>query len=207
MSYIRIMKDLQIDIMCLQETHINTNSYEETYGYFFIFSTSVSDKERDERNKQAKEKASQRKGKGKGKGRESRKGQQLAIERAGVGFIIDENILATVQDIEQISGRNIKLTLNSYTNPIHIISTYAPQSSVGNNENDRDKIKDQYYDELNEIIDGIPEAEILKVMGDFNARLHYRDEDETDIMGPHIFGRGTKILTQSSRTGHGRQQI
>ena len=26
--------------------------------------------------------------------------------------------------------------------------------------------------------------------GDFNARIQYRDPNESDLMGPHILGRG-----------------
>ena len=78
----------------------------------------------------------QRKGRGKGKRKMdiTKEERTLAMEYAGVGFVIKNHLLKTVLDYDQISGRNIKLTLNSHSNPVHILSTYAPQSGVGQEE-------------------------------------------------------------------------
>ena len=90
------------------------------------------------------------------------------------------------------------LTLNSHSNPIHILNTYSPQSGVGKDDKERDKIKDQYFDELENKCDEIPESEILMIYGDMNARLQARLDTEHDILGKHVFGRGQKILEHNS---------
>ena len=84
--------------------------------------------------KQTKDSA---KTKGKGNG----KADKTAVEYAGVGFIVNKYTMKAVKDFEQISGRIAKLTLQSHSNPIHIISTYAPQSGVGNTAKEREKSK------------------------------------------------------------------
>ena len=45
------MENHKIDILCLQETHINTNSMEKVDGYTFIYSSGmfVKDRERPEK--------------------------------------------------------------------------------------------------------------------------------------------------------------
>ena len=58
------MENHKIDILCLQETHMNTNSMEKVDGYTFIYSSGLSDKDRETREKQKK---THRKRKGKGK--------------------------------------------------------------------------------------------------------------------------------------------
>ena len=35
-------------------------------------------------------------------------------------------------------------------------------------------------------------------MGDFNARLHYRTEEETPNIGPYFIGRGEEFALQSA---------
>ena len=45
------MKKKSIDILCLQETWMNTNSQEQVDGYNFVFSTSVENKDIEERIK------------------------------------------------------------------------------------------------------------------------------------------------------------
>ena len=44
--------------------------------------------------------------------------------------------------------------------------------------------------ELETTINNIPEAKNIIVCGDFNAALHHIKEDEDDIIGQHIFGKG-----------------
>ena len=149
--YIHIMEELEIDILCLQETHINTNHTEEKDGHTFIFSTSVTDKDRALREQKKKENANNKNktnDKGKGKGKGTGKGDRTAMESAGVGFIINKHTMKTVKDFEQISGRNAILTLQTHSNPINIISTYAPQSGIGNTVKERGQLKDQYYEDF-----------------------------------------------------------
>ena len=65
--YISSIKELRIDILWLQETHINTKHMEDKYGHQFVFSTGVSDKARAEEEKENKEQQGKVKGKARGK--------------------------------------------------------------------------------------------------------------------------------------------
>ena len=77
------MQELDRDILCLQERHISTNTFERHDGYKCVFSTSVTDKDRIDRENAKSEK----KGKGKGEGKKSKdRIDHKSIELAGVGF-------------------------------------------------------------------------------------------------------------------------
>ena len=51
-------------------------------------------------------------------------------------------------------------------------------------------------------INNITEAKNIIICGDFNAALHHIKEDEEDIIGNHIFGKGIEFL----RTKEDRQE-
>ena len=58
----------------------------------------------------------------------------------------------------------------------------------------RRKIKEEYYDKLQKVMDETPDSEIMYVYGDMNAKIQIREEDEKDIIGPHVYGRGRNAL-------------
>ena len=120
-----------------------------------------------------------------------------AREFTGVGFVLNEHKSNCIKDYEQYDGRNISVTLQSHHNPIHIINTYAPQSKVGKSEEQRTKIKQEYYDTLQYVYDQFPSAEVRLVYGDFNASIQHRQEHEQDVLGPHIFGKGKDALEKA----------
>ena len=63
-----MMKTHKLDILFLQETHINTNTEEHHDQYCFVFSSSITDQQREEASK-AREMAKTVAGKGKNKGK------------------------------------------------------------------------------------------------------------------------------------------
>ncbi len=92
---IKIMRDQGINILCLQETHVNTNHVELHEGHTFVFSSSVSDKDREAR--EAMQKAGKARGRGKGKVKGKGKTDfTLGREYHGVGAIIDAKTLLAV---------------------------------------------------------------------------------------------------------------
>ena len=44
-------------------------------------------------------------------------------------------------------------------------------------------------------------------MGDFNARLHYRTEEETPNIGPYFIGRGEEFALQSAETTRDNREL
>jgi len=189
----QIMRDIEIDVLCLQETHINTNSVLQMEEFFYIFSTDITDEQREKQQTKKDEAGKQKeKGKGKGKGK-GRKGKNAtnkneAYEAAGVGIVCSKQAKLAMIDFEQISGRIIKAKFAGNHNPLTVVCTYAPQSG-----NDTD-IKERYYETMKQQVQKIPEAEFMIIMGDCNARIQHRKQEEFEMIGPNIFGRGEQYL-------------
>ena len=64
---------------------------------------------------------------------------------------------------------------------LHVINAYAPQAGRPTAE------KEDFYEKLQKVIDGIPEKDQYIVIGDFNAKLDGRLEEEKQHIGPHVF--------------------
>ena len=151
-----IMTKCGYDIMLLQETNFNKNSVETLKGFEFFYSTDVKLTD-----------ASQH-------------------ERAGVGIVISKELKHVIQDIKQISGRLMSVTLSSKGRNLCFSSCYAPHSG-----HDVEK-KMKFYDDL--LTHARKAKGIHFIGGDFNARLHHRYESEESALGPYIFGRGAEYL-------------
>ena len=68
-------------------------------------------------------------------------------------------------------------------NPLVIVTAYMPHDAVLPIQQPR---RIATWD----TISSIPEAKNIIVCGDFNAALHHIKEDEDDIIGQRIFGKG-----------------
>ncbi|KAH7693025.1 reverse transcriptase [Aphelenchoides avenae] len=98
----------------------------------------------------------------------------------GVGFIIHPRLVANkrVQEVHIISSRIevLKLEVPGQRRPLKIVQVYAPHSGYD------DDIIEQFYDEVSEQHDVSTCRTVI--IGDFNARLGRRKEDEHYI-GTH----------------------
>ena len=54
------MWENNIDILCLQETHVNTNSKEVIDGYVFVYSSGITDKDREIKEQQQEQRKRQK---------------------------------------------------------------------------------------------------------------------------------------------------
>ena len=86
---------------------------------------------------------------------------------AGVGFAIKTQHVKKLSSIpEGINDRLMKLHLPLARNKAAtLISAYAPTMS------NADEIKDKFYEELDAIINAVPQSDKLILLGDFNARV------------------------------------
>ena len=107
-------------------------------------------------------------------------------ENAGVGIVVKNSLLNAFKNVKQINGRMMSLTLASYGFDVTIITAYAPHS------NDDTEMKENFYDNLSDEI--MSTHGRYFVGGDFNARIHFVRETDTDACGPHILGRGMEYL-------------
>ena len=175
------MENYRTDILLLQETHINTNSKERTlHGHLLVNSTNISDVVR--ATAEAKRAARpKRQSKGPGKGKESGKGpvKYGDQEHHGVGCLINKAIIGAIKDINQISGNLLHITLRAPFHDIHIVNCYAPHGGK-----DRD-IKVKFWNELEKLLDSIPDCEPTLIAGDLNVRCV--NVGGSPRIGPFIF--------------------
>ena len=113
-------------------------------------------------------------------------------ENAGVGIVVKNSLLNAFKNVKQINGRMMSLTLASYGFDVTIITAYAPHS------NDDTEMKENFYDNLSDEI--MSTHGRYFVGGDFNARVHFVRETDTDVCGPHILGRGMEYLNGMKKT-------
>ena len=181
------MEQHSIDVLALQETHVNSNSTETHGDFHFYFSSDVSNQKREEAAKIREQQAwNKGRGRGKGKGKNQRKSgielYNLDAKKLGVGIVIHRRLKPFQGDVKQVSNRNVALTLEGTGINCNIISTYAPHSEHS------EFIKDMFYKELGDTLDDFPTHHINIILGDFNEKLITRLPSETSVIGPHIFG-------------------
>ncbi|KAK6019872.1 endonuclease/exonuclease/phosphatase family protein, partial [Ostertagia ostertagi] len=83
--------------------------------------------------------------------------------RDGVGFMLNSHASKCVVSFQPISPRIAVITLGG-TVKSHIVSVYAPT------EPSDDGMKDEFYMQLQDVLDSIPRRDLVIVTGDLNAR-------------------------------------
>jgi exonuclease III len=81
----------------------------------------------------------------------------------GVGIAVHNSILLSVQPPSQGTERIIPLLLKTSSGPTYIFSVYAPTLSSS------PEVKDDFFEELEKRIRGIPDKENLILLEDFKA--------------------------------------
>ena len=90
----------------------------------------------------------------------------------GVGFLVQKDMVSAVLECRPVSSRLISIRLRAAPFNITILQVYATASGHDNTG------VDQFYQQLQKIIDQIPKKDILVVQGDWNAKVG------KDICGP-----------------------
>ena len=117
--------------------------------------------------------------KGEGK-RRRRQNAQPGIDREYHSVAIILKPTTKLHMTEQLSGRVISISLHTVGLPTHIINFYTPQSR-GNTQQ-----KELFYDTLERHFNKFSRAHIKCILGDFNIRLHTKNEHEF-MFGPHVW--------------------
>ena len=86
-------------------------------------------------------------------------------QKQGVAFLIHKNTVNCVMGCRPISSRLITIRLRATPFNITIIQAYAPTSDY-----DDDDVED-FYEQLQEVLDQTPKKDILVVQGDWNAKI------------------------------------
>ena len=83
----------------------------------------------------------------------------------GVGFLVHKDTVSTVMGCRPISSRLITIRLRSTPFNVFIIQAYAPTS-----DHSEEDLED-FYQQLQAVIEDIPKKDILIVQGDWNAKV------------------------------------
>lgn len=180
---IHTMKKHKLDILCMQETKVNSNSSETHDGYLFYWSSDISD---DARNKARDLKNS---GKAKADNPQHRRIFLDTIEHLGVGVVCAPRLKKYVMNVKQCSARNLIVSIKTLGPALDIVSTYTPQAGHTDKQ-----ATEKHYAELEEIMQNRPKHAPILILGDFNARLIKRLPHESNNLGAHIFGNGRAEL-------------
>ncbi|EYC22441.1 hypothetical protein Y032_0017g3351 [Ancylostoma ceylanicum] len=84
--------------------------------------------------------------------------------REGVGFMLSDRVVATVAAFQPVSSRIAVISVCG-TVTVHILCIYAPT------EMSPDSVKDEFYGQLQRVVDAIPQSELVVIAGDFNAHV------------------------------------
>ncbi|KAG5587041.1 hypothetical protein H5410_047475 [Solanum commersonii] len=113
-------------------------------------------------------------------------------DRNGVGILVDGDLREQVVEVRRINDRlmMVKLIIGGCT--LSVISAYAPQ--VGLDE----EAKKLFYEDLDEVVRGIPNTEKIVIGGDFNGHIGATSNGFDDVYGGFGFGErnggGTLLL-------------
>ena len=83
----------------------------------------------------------------------------------GVGFLVHKDAVNTVMGCQPVSSRLVTIRLRATPFNITIVQAYAPTTDY-----DDEKIED-FYEQLQEVLDQVPKEDILIVQGDCKATV------------------------------------
>jgi hypothetical protein len=182
------LKTNNIDVLVITETQNNTNQVLVKEGYHFFFSSDVSQTTREQTLKNIEEtrtlhKGQVRKGlvKGLGKGEtiKSRYGLNQHIENAGICIAIRNKLIPYLILVEHCSGRHMLAKFHKQQRDLVILGVYAPHALR------EVELKNDFYDTLDNLYNKHKQKEMI-ILGDFNARIYHRDEEDPNVFGDHF---------------------
>ena len=110
----------------------------------------------------------------------------------GVGIMLAEKWVEKVFEVQRISDRILLLKLLLGKQVFTFVALYAPQVGRPMDE------KDQFYDQLQSTVMGVPTSEVLFVLGDWNGHVGASAHGFESVHGGHGYGErnmeGERIL-------------
>ena len=83
----------------------------------------------------------------------------------GVEFLVHKEIANTAMGCRPISSRLITIRLRAVLFNITVVQVYTPKSDYDHNE------IEEFFDQLQNVIDQTPKKDILVAQGDWNAKM------------------------------------
>ena len=91
------------------------------------------------------------------------------VHKHSVGFLIHKDTLGTVMGCKPISSRLITIRLRATPFNITVVQAYAPTTDYD------DEVVEDFYDQLQGVLDQTPKKDIVIVQGDWNAKVGEND--------------------------------
>ena len=117
----------------------------------------------------------------------------------GVGFIISAHMANRVKNMRMVNNRLIALTLQMDKGDLDVIQVYAPQQGRPTDE------KEEFYENLQDLIDSMPNRDNQLVLGDLNGHIGPRTLILKDVIGLFSIGDlnsdGERIIDLCVRNG------
>jgi exonuclease III len=105
----------------------------------------------------------------------------------GTGFFVHNRIISAFKKVEFVSDRMSYITLKGRWCDIIVLNVHAPTE-------DKDDIKDSFYEEIEEVFDQFPRYHMKILLGDFNAK-----EGREDIFKPVIGDESPREVSNDNR--------
>ena len=115
----------------------------------------------------------------------------------GVIAIVSPALRPFIKDIFQHSTRILQIVVSCHSGDSHYIGVYAPHDKL-----DYETVKLPFWQQLQSIVDSIPQPEPVFIIGDWNVRLQGRKQDEHHCLGPFVYGKGPNY----AKTGEERNR-
>jgi hypothetical protein len=117
----------------------------------------------------------------------------------GTGFAVRNDLLSSIVTPTAVSDRISTLKLNTQQGSIKIISAYAPTLAADDSD------KDNFYNQLEDVISSTADTERIVLLGDMNARVGDDHLVWPDCMGKfgvgHMNENGQRLLELCCRNG------
>jgi len=105
------------------------------------------------------------------------------VREYGVGFAVRNSLLDKVQLGSTGTERLLSLQLNTSDGLVNLLCVYAPTLMAS------DDIKEDFYNQLDSVINGFQKREVLILLGDFNARVGSDNEAWPTCLGHFGVGK------------------
>lgn len=95
--------------------------------------------------------------------------------QAGVGILIHEKFRDFIEKVEYVNQYLMHVTIKLTSDRVHMVSVYADMNKP------RDE-KEHIFDELQEVLEQLPNRDNIFLMGDFNSRIGNNTKSCKDSM-------------------------
>ena len=110
-----------------------------------------------------------------------------------LGVIISPKVRPRLLDVIQVNPRLIHVCFKKQGGNIHLLGAYAPHSGL-----DLEEERIPFWDEVEDGISKIPLPEPLYLTGDFNVRFQARHKHDGGVLGPFVYGKGSRHIDHNS---------